>query len=511
MALRRKMYYALIVALAVGGVVFHKTATAIIKEFPNVFGINSYVFALGIVYLILTISMLEYFVFYRLKHVDERLREAKSSGYSMTKKVFDLGQDDEIGRIANTINEFMNKFETKNNQLERSNEMYSSITEDVPLLVCRFQSDGTITFVNDSYAQSMEQDRDQLIGQNFFELIESVGGQVNRIKRSLNTLRPEHQTDTYFYDFPIATESYPKWMMWINRAFFDKHGKVTEFQSVGLDVYHRTSNGLNSMMDDILSLVYFVNKDGRLQYASPANEGVLGFKPSDMVGKSIFDFIHDENRGFLEEQFSKRFGNKEKETSIQELRIKNHKDQYTWVKAAIDSIVASNGSVSDVAINARDITDLKAANDHFVDAFSNMQKILDRVDTLEFIIEKSPVITFVWKQGNPLDYISGNISLLGYQKEDFIDGKLTFEDIVHPEDQDKVMSHISASINEYTELDAISYRLLKMNGDEQLVIDRTIAVKNDDSSVAYYRGVELVSESTSSETVTTSTLYNTRE
>jgi PAS domain S-box-containing protein len=494
MALRRKMYYALIVALAVGGVVFHKTAMAIIENFPALFGVNSYVFALGLVYLVLTISVVEYFVLYRLRHVDERLEEAKNEGFDHFRKVFDAGQDDEIGRISSTINDVLSKCETKGAELRRSNEMYSSIVNDAPLLVCRFTPDGTITFVNDAFAKKYSKDKKELIGANLFKLVESVGGEAKNIKRSLTKIRPGRESDTTFYDTPVVTEPFPKWMMWVNRGFFDRHGKTIEFQSVGVDVYRQTTNGLNSMMNDILSLVYFVNKDGRLKYASPTNEGILGFQPSDMVGKNIFDFIHDENRAFLQDQFDRRFGNKEKQTSIQELRIKNHKDQYTWVQAAIDSIVASNGSVSNVAINARDITDLKEANNNLAAAFTNMQKILDRVNTLEFIIEKSPVITFVWKKGSSLDYISGNVALLGYEKEDFMNEKLSFEDIIHPDDRDRVISHISTSIDEYTELGAIKYRLLKKDGVEQFVIDRTIAVKNDDSSVAYYRGVELINE-----------------
>ena len=90
---------------------------------------------------------------------------------------------------------------------------------------------------------------------------------------------------------------------------------------------------------------------------------MLGFHPSDMIGKDIFEFFHDDNHEFLKEQLNKRFNEQNKETAIKELKIKNSNDQYTWIKAAIDSIVASNGSVSDVAINAKEIMELKDIED----------------------------------------------------------------------------------------------------------------------------------------------------
>lgn len=497
MALRRKIYYALIVALAVGGVVFHKTAVAIAEEFPSVFGINLYVILLGLVYLILTISMIEYFVLYRLRYVDKILSEAKTRKYHCKKQVLDMSSDDEIGSIVRKINEMLSECETKNKELKRSSEMYSSIVSDAPLLVCRFSPDGTITFTNEAYANIFGKQEDELVGKNIFDLIEDAGGKSHAIKRSISLLRPEKQSDACLYDIPIISKSYPTWFMWVNRGFFDEYGRVTEFQTVGLDMYQQTTDGVNSVMSNLLSLVYFVNKDGRLKYASPSNESVLGFKPSEMIGKSIFDFVHNDNHEFLEEQFHKRFSNEEKETAIQKLRIKNNKDQYTWVQAAIDSIVASNGSVDNVAINAKDITEIKDVNSNLANAFNSMQKILDRVNTLEFIINKSPVITFVWKNNDSVDYVSGNVSALGYNKSDFIDKKISFEDIIHPQDKEMVLQHINKDVGEYVELEPIKYRVLKKDGNEQVVTDRTIVVDNGDGTIAYYRGVELLNESPS--------------
>ncbi|MCY7866139.1 PAS domain S-box protein [Bacillus spizizenii] len=499
MILRRKIYYALIVALSVGGVVFHKTAAYIVETFPDVYGVNSYIVMLGLVYLALTISVIEYFILYRLKHLEGRLGEAKEGNYVSKKKVLDTSKDDEIGNIAGAINDVLGNYEQKSKQAKKSDEMYTSIVDDVPLLVYRFLPDGTITFVNESYAKTHQKTREELVGQNIFELIDAAGGNSQSIKRNLNMLRPDKQSDSYFYDTPIVAEGgSPRWVMWINRGFFDEYGRASEFQSVGMDLYQQATDGLNNMMNDILSLVYFVNKDGRLKYASPTNEGILGFKPSDMVGKSIFDFIHDENREYLEGQLDRRFSNKEKQTDIQELRIKNDRNQYTLVRAAIDSIVASNGSVSNVAINARDITDLKQAGGNLADAYKGIKKMMERVNTLEFIIEKSPVITFVWKEGDSsIDYVSGNISLLGYEKEDFINGNITFDDIVHPEDRDDMFKRMDNELAIDTEFDPVEYRLLSKYDQSCLVRDTTFAVVSNDSEVTFYKGIELISKSSS--------------
>src|SRR5690606_9447586 len=124
-----------------------------------------------------------------------------------------------------------------------------------------------------------------------------------------------------------------------------------------------------------------------------------------------------------------------KETAIKELKIKNSNDQYTWIKAAIDSIVASNGSVSDIAINAKEIMELKDIEDKLNYTFNNVKKVLDRIDTLEFIIDKSPVITLVWKDGKNLDYVSANIKQLGYEKKELLSGAIDFVELIRPDER----------------------------------------------------------------------------
>lgn len=169
---------------------------------PGDWGINLYVVALGVIYLILTISVLEYFVLYRIRHVDESLEEAKSSDYNHVKEVLDLQKNDEIGRISSTINDVMERFVDKTNQLKQTKDMYASVVNDAPLLVCRFLPNGTITFVNESYAEAYGKTKEEMIGANLFKIIEESGGKSDAVKRSVRSLRPSKKSNTSFNDLP---------------------------------------------------------------------------------------------------------------------------------------------------------------------------------------------------------------------------------------------------------------------------------------------------------------------
>jgi hypothetical protein len=75
--------------------------------------------------------------------------------------------------------------------------------------------------------------------------------------------------------------------------------------------------------------------------------------------------------------------------------------------------------------------------------------ISGKEEILEKIISNGPVIAFLWKAENtaeekwPVEYVSDNVSLLGYTVEDFISGRLLYADIVHPDDLPEVEMELS--------------------------------------------------------------------
>jgi DNA-binding response OmpR family regulator len=56
-------------------------------------------------------------------------------------------------------------------QLQQSEERYRAIVEDQTELICRFAPNGTLTFVNHAYSRYFGSTPEQLIGQNFLNLI----------------------------------------------------------------------------------------------------------------------------------------------------------------------------------------------------------------------------------------------------------------------------------------------------------------------------------------------------
>ena len=143
---------------------------------------------------------------------------------------------EELVKRAAQLEESLTEAKRTQKALSRSEERFRTVVEDLPALVCRFLSDGTLTFVNRNYANYFEKDIESLIGNDFFQFIPE--GERQTVRNHFLSLSPENPTITYDHKV-IAPDGSMRWQRWTDRALFDEHGYVLEYQSLGRDITER--------------------------------------------------------------------------------------------------------------------------------------------------------------------------------------------------------------------------------------------------------------------------------
>jgi len=109
----------------------------------------------------------------------------------------------------------------------------------------------------------------------------------------------------------------------------------------------------------------------------------------------------------------------------------------------------------------------------------------------EVIIDKSPAILFRRKADDKstLVYVSDNIRQMGYTAEEFLSGRITFRDIVHPDDMlplgEEIKDYAEKDVEEYTQV----YRLLTKDGDVRWVEDQTSVERDAAGNKTYNQGI----------------------
>jgi PAS domain S-box-containing protein len=143
---------------------------------------------------------------------------------------------DELEQRVKELEEKLANLRHNEEALREGQARYRAILEDQAELICRFTADGTLAYVNDAYCGYLAKKPEELIGQKLKPLIprENHG----KLKEHFSLFSPENDVLSHEHRV-IAPTGAVRWQRWTNKAIYDVHGNLVEFQSVGHDVSDR--------------------------------------------------------------------------------------------------------------------------------------------------------------------------------------------------------------------------------------------------------------------------------
>lgn len=102
-----------------------------------------------------------------------------------------------------------------------------------------------------------------------------------------------------------------------------------------------------------------------------------------------------------------------------------------------------------------------------------MHKNIDGGSVLESIILSSPFIVFRWiiAPDWPVEYVSPNISSLGYTPSDFMEGRVSWPGITHPDDVPGLEKEVSGFLENKKYSFSQQYRIYAKNGEIRWIQD----------------------------------------
>jgi phosphoserine phosphatase RsbU/P len=144
------------------------------------------------------------------------------------------------------------------------------------------------------------------------------------------------------------------------------------------------------------------------------------------------------------------------------------------------------------------IRELKALRKQFEEHTASFEKecvlhgrIEEELRLAQVIIDNSPVVLFRRVAGDDprLVYVSDNVRQMGYSAREFLEGKIHFKDIVHPDDFERLGEEIKLyaeqDLEEYTQ----SYRIVTKDGRVIWVEDQTSVVRDSEGNKIFNQGL----------------------
>ncbi|MDO8614754.1 MAG: EAL domain-containing protein [Dehalococcoidia bacterium] len=115
-----------------------------------------------------------------------------------------------------------------------------------------------------------------------------------------------------------------------------------------------------SLTDNTFDLVLETSIDGRFTFASPSYRDVLGYEPDELLGTSIFDLVHPEDRPAVMQEFIRAVSTGNPGAAVYRSRRKD--GEWLWMESAGKPFQSDAGEIRAVIVS-RDITARKRAEE----------------------------------------------------------------------------------------------------------------------------------------------------
>lgn len=279
--------------------------------------------------------------------------------------------------------------------------------------------------------------------------------------------------------------------------------------------FHREQiHFLQSVMDNIPSPLYLKGTDLVLGACNLALENVLGLPKSEIIGRSVFEIFDKQTSEFIRQNELKLLSGECTQSYELSIPGQNGRDAHFifyetthrradgklagLIGVGIDVTELKNkeaflsGIKNKLELEVRERTEtLAQVNDSLRKSINKRKQIETHLKRERNIFVNGPVIVFRCRatEGNRAEYVSSNITRLGYSPGEFISGGMSLFDIIHPNDREGFINEVRRRVNNRACNFEFKLRVLCRNREDVRKVNAYIAiVRNEKNIVTYFDG-----------------------
>ncbi|WP_222917046.1 PAS domain-containing sensor histidine kinase [Natrinema sp. SYSU A 869] len=120
---------------------------------------------------------------------------------------------------------------------------------------------------------------------------------------------------------------------------------------------HAVQKRYQELIENATDIVFVLDPDGTITFASPSVTRLFGVSPELIVGEDAFEYVHDEDTQAAREAFDRALDDPSSQPRV-EYRVPDDSGEWRVVNVVARNLV-ENSYVEGVVLNARDITERK--------------------------------------------------------------------------------------------------------------------------------------------------------
>lgn len=186
----------------------------------------------------------------------------------------------------------------------------------------------------------------------------------------------------------------------------DVDGKIIGASSIARDITYekmakkalaKTEAQLTLVTSNMADIICQANNDGSYIYISPSVKSVLGYEPLELVGKSMYDFIHPDDVGAVTSCMTDAVAKCITQSS--QYRYRKADGSYIWLETMGTPLFNKEGEVSGFVCNSRDITQQKNADDALRESEEKYRTLIESASDFISVMDYNGLFLLVNKRG----------------------------------------------------------------------------------------------------------------
>lgn len=246
-----------------------------------------------------------------------------------------------------------------------------------------------------------------------------------------------------------------------------------------------------NIIDSTPNLVWLKDINGKYILCNYEFEKFFGKKEEQIIGKTDYDFVDEELATFFRER-DKKAMNSEIAVVNEEWVTYKTNNKKVLLETTKKALKDANGDYIGILGIGHDITK-RYKKEKELKKLNQFAKLLTtEQSTLLSLFDKGNEVLFKWKKDSTfsVEYLSSSIkNLMGYEKEDFLNGKIKYSSCIYKED----LKHLSEEIKNLLKnnLDYYKhkvYRILTKDNKTKYILQSSITQRNSKGTITHIIG-----------------------
>jgi PAS domain S-box-containing protein len=266
-------------------------------------------------------------------------------------------------------------------ELQKEKDRAGLYLEIAGVMIVVINQDGLVTLINRKGCEILGYARDEIIGKNWFDTFIPEEIRSEERESFFKILSGDIKPMEYHENPLVTKEGKERLISWYNNFLIDQSGKIIGSLSSGEDITERklmekelreSEERYRDLIENVNDVLYVFDDKGTFNYVSSPVQTMLGYSPSELVGRNLDEFVYPADQPYVKDQFQKVLSG---QVEPSEYRILNKAGEICWVRASSRAIIKED-TILGLRGLLTDISQRKKAEDQNQQTLINLRKAM---------------------------------------------------------------------------------------------------------------------------------------